>query len=195
MASGKRSPYAKDDLSRYRQGDILRDLHIIEWAEVVQDQLVITERQLPYAVILSQECDLEHDYNNHAGGESFKRLKDKCLPTILVCPAYLATELRTGEHLQNLGLKMQSLSSDQFKRLKQNNDSRYHYLVEEADLQLPELVVDFKHFFSIPRQVIYRETVSKRYVCSIDDLFRENLSNRFANYISRIGLPELESAA
>jgi hypothetical protein len=195
MASDKRSQYAIDHLNRYRQGDILRDLRIVEWAEIVQDDLVITERQLPYAVILSQECDLEHDYNNHADDTRFKGLKDKCLPTILVCPAYLATQLRTGEHLQNLGLKMQSLSSDQFKRLKQNNDSRYHYLAEEADLQLPELVVDFKHFFSIPRNVIYRDSVSSGYVCSIDDLFRENLSNRFANYISRIGLPELESAA
>lgn len=194
MASSRHSPYVIDTLLRYRQGDILRDLRVIEWAESVKDELIITERQLPYAVILSQECDLEHDFNNHSDSARFKGLSDKCLPTILVCPAYLAPELRTGDHLQNVGLKMQTLVTEQFKRLKQNNDARYHFLTEDLDLQLPELIVDFKHFFSIPRSIIYRESVSKNYVCSIDDLFRENLSTRFANYISRIGLPELESA-
>ena len=194
MELSRRTPYVATGSARYRQGDILRDLHVVEWAEIVNDELTITERRLPYAAVLSQECDLEHDFNNRNDFEKSKLSTDKYLPTILVCPAYPALQVKEGIHLGDLALKMQRLSGDQFKRIKQNNDSRYHYLLEDEENQLPELIVDFKHFFTISRNVIYRESVKKNYVCSLADLFREHLSSRFSHYISRIGLPELESA-
>lgn len=194
MASNKRSPYICDTCARYRQGDILRGVQIVQWAEVIETELVVAEQHLPYAVILSQECDLEHDYNNRSDKIKSQTTTDKFLPTILVCPAYPAEQLKAGIHLDALGLKMQKFGSDQWKRIRQNNDSRYHFLQEDPDNQLPDLVIDFKHFFTIPREVVYRESMEKKYVCSLDDLFREHLSSRFAHYLSRIGLPELESA-
>ncbi|MYM24833.1 hypothetical protein GTP46_19540 [Duganella sp. FT135W] len=195
MASSKRSTYCESIGDRYRQGDVLRDVKIIEWAEVVDDALEVTERRLPYAVVLSQECDLEHDYANRNNLEKCKTDTDKFLQTILLCPAYPAAQLRVGAHLQELEQKMQKFNSEQWKRLKQNNDYRYHYLVEDEDKQVPELVIDFKHYFTIPRSVAYRPEFRSNLTASLDDLFREHLSSRFAYYLSRIGLPELESAA
>ena len=35
-----------------------------------------------------------------------------------------------------------------------------------------------------------RKLKSKKFVCKVSELYREDLSLRFANYLSRIGLPE-----
>ena len=68
-----------------------------------------------------------------------------------------------------------------------NEIPRFHYL-KFAENNMPELIVDFKHFFTINREVIY-QNIDKR-LCSLDNLFKEKLSQRFSNFISRIGLPE-----
>ena len=121
MALSRPSAYISDASSRYRQGDILRDVQIVEWAEVVNEDFVLTERCLPYCVVLSQECDLEHDFNNRADLVKCERDTDKFLQSILVCPAYPAEQLRSGTHLNDAGLKMQRIGSDEWKRVKQNS--------------------------------------------------------------------------
>lgn len=67
-----------------------------------------------------------------------------------------------------------------------NQNPRYHYLKFKED-DKPELIVDFKHFFTVNRDFLYKQLNKRLY--SLDDLFRENLSLRFCNYVSRIGLP------
>lgn len=194
MALSKRSVYAKEANDRYRQGDLLRGVSVIEWAEIVEGELIVQERPLPYAIILSQECDLEHDYNNRADTEKCKSNTDKFLQTLLLCPAYPAEQVRSGSHLTEIGQFMQKLSTDQWKRAKQNNEYRYHFLAEDQDLQVPDLILDFKHYFTIPTLVAYRPSVKATYLASLDDLFREHLSARFAHYLCRVGLPELETS-
>jgi hypothetical protein len=194
MASNKTSAYSNAVSCRYRQGDILRDVQVIEWGEILGDELILQERLLPYCIVLSQECDLEHDFNNRADVAKCERDTDKFLQSILLCPAYPAEQLRGGTHLQDAGLKMQKINSDEWKRVKQNSNYRYHFLPEQPDIQLPDLAVDFKQYLTIPREVAYRNVTRKKVLTSLDDLFREHLSGRFAHYLSRVGLPELESA-
>jgi len=41
----------------------------------------------------------------------------------------------------------------------------------------------------------YLESIrSKNFVCRVSELFREDLSQRFAAYLARIGLPDLAEA-
>lgn len=173
---------------------MLRGLSIVEWAGVQNDELVVRERTLPYCVILSQECDLEHDFNNRNDPAKRDRDNDKFLQSLLLCPAYPAAQFKLGTHLEAAGLKMQRINSDEWKRIKQNNSYRYHYLPEQAEYQVPELALDFKHYITVPRDEAYREDFKQKFLVGLDDLFREHLSSRFAHYLSRIGLPELESA-
>jgi hypothetical protein len=86
---------------------------------------------------------------------------------------------------------MQSFNSNQWSLLKQNNMHRYHFLQEEQMMQLPELVLDFKQYFTSPRE-FFCERYKGHYVTTLGPLFRETLSQRFAQYLSRIGLPEFE---
>lgn len=185
--------YIKRPLSRIWQGDILRDIEYIGWItenpeeEKLQRPIKI---HLPYIVVLTQDCDLKQDYNSKQ--DNNRKDEDKFLLSILVCPAYTATSVKEGTHLKDYGLDRQHISRNQFEEVKKNHIYRYHYLESETDLQIPELVIDFKQYYTIPRDGLY-EFYKKKYLATINYLFRESLSKRFAYYLSRIGLPTIKS--
>lgn len=186
--------YAVSTVDRFCQGDILRDVTIVEWAAEVEDappeeRFQITDRHVPYVIVLTQDCDLEQDHANRSSPS--KGTQDKYLQSILVCPAYQEADFRQGSHLEELHLQMERFSVKSFDRIKKNQLYRYHYLPANLDLQVPELVVDFKHYFTGPRDRIYDDYRSKHYLATLEILFRDDLSSRFAHYLSRIGLPEI----
>ena len=113
------------------------------------------------------------------------------VPSILLCPAYPADKLREGNHLSFLGLKMSRIGktkSTSWKTLKHNDNPRYHFLNKSELTDLPELVIDFKRYYSVSRDYLY-EIYNNCYSISLNELYREDLSNRFFNFQSRIGLP------
>lgn len=172
--------YRKARKTRLCQGDILRDLSFsIKDLKYGSNQKNI---DLSFAVVLSQECDIEQDFDARKNeGDN-----DKFLPVILVCPAYLASPFCNGEHIA--GWEMQNLNIGDLR--KNDKLKRYHYLYSDVDLSIPELVIDFKHFFTLPRNLLY-DYRRVLYVATINELFREELSQRFSNYLSRIGLPQI----
>lgn len=189
--SAVNAAYFKSAATRCEQGDIFRDITLIEWAEVRDDKISLAERTLQYCVLLSQDCDLEHDFNNRADTAALK--KDKFLQSLLICPAYPAEDFRAGNHLQEFGMKMENFNSERFGIIKRNSHPRYHFLDEDQDNQVPPLAVDFKHYLTVPREVFYKDHFQDHYVATIEIMYRDNLSGRFAHYLSRIGLPELVS--
>lgn len=181
-------------VDRAAQGDIYRKIRVPNSASPVNgedgEELEITEIEYPYAVVLSQECDLEQDHLNR---ENAQDKHDKFLPAILFAPAYLAEKLRKGEHLKDVDLKMQNINTERWKIVKKNDNLRYHYLRKDPNFGVLDLVIDFKHYFTISRDLFFINILNdQHYVASLDFLFREDLSNRFCHYLSRIGLPEIE---
>ena len=178
-----KSRYRKSRNSRYYQGDILKDLSFVvgdSGAETVLDKI-----DLKYAVILSQDCDIEHDHNSRKN----KSGHDKYIRSVLICPAFDIEEFAGGTHFD--GWQMDTFNSKKIDKLKNNDEyKRYHYLPAERNYFIPELVLDFKHFFTLPRDYLYRKK-KQVYLASLSEIFREELSQRFSNYLSRIGLPEI----
>jgi len=185
--------YRSHTKERIVQGDILRDLTFFEWNGFQDEGLEkfkpLKRRKLPYLVVLSQDCDLERDFENR--NDIDMEDQDKFLQSVLACPAYIAEEVRKGTHLAELKLTMQSLNKDSWRKVKINSDPRYHYLKKDSDYQIPNLVVDFKHYYTIRRDVLY-ELYLNHYLASLNELFREELSHRFSFYLSRIGLPDFK---
>lgn len=180
----------ESSITRPCQGAIYRDVTVLPTIPLndtdSEDELTVIDYN--YAVMLTQECDLERDFYSHQGDPE---KHDKFLPSLLLAPAYLAQSLRNGEHLADIGLKMQHINSDRWRVVKRNGNKRYHYLTKDTDFGVPALVIDFKHYFTIPRDNLYRQLVNaEHYVASLDVPFREHLSSRFTHYLSRIGLPE-----
>jgi len=97
---------------------------------------------------------LEWDHNTHIND---KETQDKYLQSILVCPAYHAEKLRNGTHLNELGHKMEHQNRKKWNTIIKDDNPRYHYLKECEEYQIPELAIDFKHYYSIPRDILYKE--------------------------------------
>lgn len=190
LESSVKTYYKKQDKQRFCQGDILRDVKVsisspFEWQQQEGD---IFDFDLPYCVIMTQDCDLTWDYDGRNNLEEVNN--DKFLPTILVCPAYTDESFYKGEHLG--GWKMRAYNSGEVKKIQNNDEiNRCHFLIGDSELQIPNLVIDFKHFYTLPTDILY-EQYGGVYLATINELFRERLSQRFANYLSRFGLPDIK---
>lgn len=171
--------------TRIRQGDIYRDVEYVTQFRAVGEEYELTILRFPLVVVLTQDCDLEQTMRTDASNN------DKCLISLLVAPLYNADHVAAGDHMKHLELKM---AEQHYKKknglsdIGKNQKPRFHFLDLEPNFDLPPLIVDFKHYFSVPLEQLSKETF-QNYVCSIDVPWRESLSQRFANYLSRIGLP------
>ncbi|CAD7768730.1 hypothetical protein FHEFKHOI_01493 [Candidatus Methanoperedenaceae archaeon GB50] len=98
--------YCKRNNGRVYQGDILRDMLLLEmqYADDIGSKYNVVEKNVPYIIVLTQDCDLEQDFNNR---NQISDKHDKYMESILVCPAYLAEEFREGRHLEEFDLKME----------------------------------------------------------------------------------------
>lgn len=182
---------------RVCQGDILRDVTVTLGLEASnnknEEELELEYRYYNYAVVLSQDCDLESDYRGREEnlGKSANISNDNYLPTILLCPAYLLTDFIDGTHIDSWQMNTELKSVRNQDKIKKNNEfKRYHYVDGNSDFSIPELIIDFKHFISVPRDALYNKH-KDIYLATIGELFREELSQRFSNFLSRIGLPIL----
>lgn len=176
-----------------RQGALYRDICIASGASPVEkrdDEIDVIKSDWPYAVVLSQDCDLIQDHNNRENfnAEAAGAQHDKIMPGVLICPAYQAASFKEGTHIPDQ--EMQRQSRKLYDSIQQNKAGRYHYLAAWSLLQVPELVVDFKHYFAIPTEMLREKFRDRKYyVVRLACPYREHLSHRFASYLGRVGLP------
>lgn len=178
-----------------RQGEILSqvvelrvDIGSLRLAD--QESLKIGEKVHPFALILTQDCDLDWDYSvrQQSNSEDSSVPAHKLLPNVLLCELWLASQLK-GQHSLNSGL---------WKPIRKNRDERFHFLEKpQASCDLmkdgfpDDLTLDFKRVFTIDTEELYfrLETDTKRRCC-LQGPFVQDISNRFAYYLSRVALPE-----
>ena len=176
--------YISHDKDRIHQGDILKDVEI-----KIYEQGKLFNISCPYLVILSQDCDLEQC----KGNKIENGINKQYLPNIIAIPAFVDEILRSGNHLEELfKITQEKIDTNRFKIIKRNDNPRYHYLNSCYDIGLPNLILDFKIYYTIPYWELKKQ-YDKAYLTTINELFRERTSQRFCNYLSRIGLPEIKS--
>lgn len=141
-----------------------------------------------YAIILSQDCDLAQDYDVRFVKPNPD--SDRLLLSVLLTPVSTATQMFA---------RIANSRQREWDRLNiaKNKNERFHFLqhVEPAsdrlNEELPELVIDFKRYFTLPTDEVYRriELGEARRRCVLVSPYMEHLSSRFAYYLSRVGLP------
>lgn len=186
---------------RISQGDIYKNVWCFENISQDGKNLKISRVFFPYVVVLTQDCDIQqHDiYVGHKTGQLF---------SVLVAPIYNVANFIEGTHLENLKLESPNyitsknkgsllVETNQYinseaKLIINNQISRYHYLdFDSSNIEIPPSIVDFKHYFSVG--VDYLKNDKKEdFVCRLKPIYRELLTQRFSNYLSRIGLPNPE---
>jgi len=177
-----------EDGQRFFQGEILSNLVERQVARTTGNEFGFQELEHPYAVILSQDCDLEQDARVRQDPtlDDFKKRNGQLLHVLLVA----ASEFSRA-HGSFAG-------SDVRKRVKQNKDERFHYLsavppeADKTKVGIPALILDFKQIFSLPTaellvnaregEVLRRARLAPQYL--------EHLSSRAAYFLHRVGLPK-----
>lgn len=184
--------YATSTEGRLRQGEILS--HVVQYkldpeSANPEEKPDFNEVIHPLAIIVSQGCDLESDYDREQQGN---RPESRFLPNLLFCEVCEASALRQPGP--------ERIASDLWKRIRNNKDERYQFLrtidkeVDALGNGLPELAIDFKKYFTIPTGEIYRllsdktNPIQKR--CRLVTPYAEHLSTRFFYFQMRIPLPE-----
>jgi hypothetical protein len=175
---------ASDPSGCLRQGEIISDLvrARLHLGSIGGDPIVDFDIQ-PFAVLITQDCDLEQDHRYRGQGIE----NDKILPGLLFCEVFSAEEL-FGRLDRNRKL---------WERIPRNKDERFHFLqkVEPAcdaiQTGLPEFGIDFKRYFTIPTAEVYRriELGEAKRRCVLQPQYLEHLSSRFAYFLSRVALP------
>lgn len=167
-----------------RQGEILSGMEQVRLSlsSVGTDQLRVELVNHPYAIIVSQDCDLEWDFKARHNCATV----DKLIPSVLFCEVVAAEALRGRPDIK----------SDIWRRIQTNKDERYHFLQAVGSNQdypgegLPELGIDFKRFFTIPTDEVYRRfELGCRRRCRLVSPYAEHLSTRYCCYLFRIALP------
>jgi len=173
--------------SSITQGDVYRRVDYIESIRPVENFIELSVITFPFVLVLTQACDLEQHF-----GTSSTSNQDKLLISVLVAPMYNAQHVQDGSHLEHLGRKMATQdiykSKGALGKVATNQLARYHFVDPLPNHGMPPVVIDFKHYFSVPIASLSEDSGSE-YVCSIDVPWREEISRRFASYLSRIGLP------
>ena len=182
----------KEEAYRIRQGDIYRDIGFTEYALENDGVIEISNIIFPLIIILTQDCDLQQDYDFRYS-EPIKDTQDKYLLSLLVAPLYNVEHFYNGEHLSTLDLTMVKFERRKDKtankNLKDNLIPRYHYLEFPSDIPIVPSIIDFKHYFSVNLRYLMG-IKNEKFACKISELYREDISHRFASFLSRIGLPD-----
>ena len=185
----QRTQVLKTNVSRLCQGDILRDVHWVEYVAEGSGIIEVARVLFPLAIVLTQDCDLEED---HLFRTEVRSTQDKWLISVLMAPLYNVEHVYQGQHLTELGIRMERVpkSGSTGNFLRNNERPRYHYLEFDKDVPIVASVIDFKHYFSATVKYLVGLKPTA-YVCSVAPLFREDIAQRFAAYLARVGLPEL----
>jgi hypothetical protein len=67
--------------------------------------------------------------------------------------------------------------------------TKQSFLEFPAAIPIVPSVVDFKHYFSVNVEYL-KKLKRSQFICKVAEVFREDVSQRFASFLSRIGLPD-----
>ncbi len=172
------------------QGELLRQ--VWEWVARYDNEgevIGAEPRVHKLAVIATQECDLEQDFQERENDP----MVETELRSILLCRAAPAEGPQ--------GLREQhKLTSRFWELVRSNRAERYQYLAEvpvEADAAEKghkPILVDFKSYFTVRTLELYRQIRatdedSAALLTVLNVPWREHLQQRFVSYQARVGLP------
>lgn len=157
-----------DDSDDLLQGDFIKDCPVIIPPSEMSKDEVIDARVMEYnVVVMSQSCDLVE-----------RRLK-----LVLVCPIWpLGTFEETNPYYKSRKGK---------ESLRRGNLPGYHLLnkCEIDGFETEYLVVDFRNVYSVPFDFLVELVKERGKRVRLLPPYREHLSQAFARFFMRVGLP------
>ena len=175
------------------QGDIFQNVRY-NYIESEDDGGVkIIEYEFPMAIIVSQACDvmgMEELVSSKTGKAT------KFMPSILMCPIYDHISAKSGQHIKDAFDKMSfrfenenTYQSDDYQVAQRDWHYRIHALEIkiEDNILLEKAIIDFKHYFTVPMSYLISNKNNR--IFHLDDLFAEQITLKFATYLTRVAIP------
>ena len=170
-----------------RQGEVLSSVYQLTIELVDQAGHVVQKaRPLkhPFAIVLSQDCDLDWDYGSRMAREP--ETHQKIVPSVLFCEVAAADTLKSQRGM-NMGT---------WKKIRQNVDPRYQFIESCPDYLdalkrgFPDLAMDFKRFYTVPTQSLYSDLNTRTERCArLVGPYLRQLITRFYHFQLRVALP------
>lgn len=143
-----------------RQGEIITGLvtYKIEREEKNKDEFTVQPILHPYVIVVSQDCDLTQDFRSRESSDKSASGEDKLIPSILFC------EVVEAEILYKKPKEI--MNSKIWNNVKNNKNERYHFFEkisperDALEKSLPELGVDFKRYFTVATEEVYKQISS-----------------------------------
>ncbi|MBE9009130.1 hypothetical protein IQ250_02800 [Pseudanabaenaceae cyanobacterium LEGE 13415] len=179
-------PSIKD--TSLRQGEILTN--VVQYNPVASELSLESEELTfepvihPYAIVVTQDCDLDWDYN--------ARQNDAAQPSKLLNSVVLC-EIATAQEVRNSA----GMNSGEWNLVKTQRHERFYFFERipgECELEqegLPELTADFKRIFGIDSATLYRQIelgIAKRRAV-LASPYLEHFSRRYHSFHGRVALP------
>jgi hypothetical protein len=181
---------ASNDKEALRQGEILTGLiqvkPVASESSPNLDQIQFKRIVHPYAIIVTQNCDLDWDYSARQNRDK----PNKLLNSILFCEVHTAQEIRSNKTIQ--------LNSADWNLVKSNRYQQYHFLEkiplerESSQEGIPELTVDFKKIFAIDADFLYHQINNNNFAkrrAVLESPYLEDFSHRYHDFHGRVALP------
>ncbi|WP_020587331.1 hypothetical protein [Desulfobacter curvatus] len=137
---------------------------ILDEAEEIESSI---DLQTADIIILTQACDIEHDK----------------IDSVVLCPIWpLSTLIETNSYFK---------ASKARESLRQGKEPAYHLLGEYTSdkIKLDFSIVDFHRIYSLPKKYIKQIAKNRTTRLRLLPPYREHLSQAFARYFMRVGLP------
>jgi hypothetical protein len=179
------------------QGDVFKNVRFNYLDAEDNESADVVEYIFPMAIIISQACDV--DAVSKMLKETTGKVK-KFMPSILMCPIYDKEEAKGLTHLDSafneLSIKKsgdkseQLFSSKEYNVVEQDWHYRFHALTvgdKKGNIIMENAVIDFKHYFTVPPTYLYKNREQR--IFHIDSLFAEQITLKFATYLSRVAIP------
>ena len=181
------SPIVSPDglVSAIRQGEIISNVTQFEYRRDEKGVVAFSHR---YVIVASQDCDLDWDFKNRGTGDAPPH--GKLLRHVFL---YEALEAPDVAPFLPPGTKSR-------QRIRDNKDERYAFIelvpanLDLGERGLPELIVDFKRYFTIPTDELYLQindeaANSAQRRCCLVSPYREHFQARACQFQSRVALP------
>mgnify|MGYP004482993613 CR=1 FL=1 len=177
------------------QGDVFKDVKYSFIDSEDNESIDIIEYTFPYAIVVSQSCDVAFMDGFESGAHS---APVKYMPSILMCPIYSKDLIAHGEHLKEIFEDINRTlingapyyNKDDSRTTEKDQHVRFHALKVNVNDKtiIDNMVIDFKHIFSVPMKYLRNNRDNR--ICSIEDIYIDQIVNKMAAYLSRIGLPD-----
>jgi len=156
----------------FTQGDIFKscpipiptpDQAFLEAAEGKEKLTADIDIAAASLIVMSQACDIEHEK----------------VETIVLCPVWPFKEV--SDHFLR--------STDGKEALRKGNLPAYHLLNKDEDLGVEYMMVDFHRLYTLPKSFVRLVAERGGERARLLPPYREHLSQAFARYFMRVGLP------